>query len=149
MKRLHLRITVDDLDRAVRFYSALSGTEPTKRKADYAKWMVEDPRVNLAVSTRSARLGLDHLGIQLSEEAEADETVGRLAEAQAELTHELATTCCYARSDKHWTHDPAGISWEIYRTFGDADIYGRERPQVVARHGGACCVPATVAGEQA
>lgn len=148
MKRLHIHITVDDLAKAIGFYSVLLGAEPTKAKPDYAKWMLEDPRINFAVSTRSARAGLDHLGIQVTEEAEADAIVGRLADAQAETMPELATTCCYARSDKHWVNDPAGIPWEIYRTLEDAEIYGPERPQSAAEQGGACCKPAALAGNR-
>jgi len=148
MKRLHVHITVDDLNEAVGFYSALLGEEPAKLKTDYAKWMLEDPRVNLAVSTRSSRAGLDHLGIQVTEEAEADAIVERLAGAKSGTTPELATTCCYARSDKHWVRDPAGVPWEIYRTLGDAEIYGPERPQSLVEQGGACCRPAAMAGDR-
>jgi catechol 2,3-dioxygenase-like lactoylglutathione lyase family enzyme len=148
MKRLHVHITVDDLARAIGFYSVLLGAEPTKVKPDYAKWMLEDPRINLAVSTRSSRTGLDHLGIQVTEEAEANAVVERLDEAQAETMPELATTCCYARSDKHWVTDPAGIPWEIYRTLEDAEIYGPERRQPATEQSGACCAPASMTGGQ-
>ena len=139
LKRLHVDITVDDFDKAVHFSSALLGADTAQIKTDYSMWLLVGWPVNLAISTRSARIGIDHLGIQVSEETEAAEVIKRLAGARAETTPELATTCCYARSDKHWTHDPAGIPWEIYRTLEDAEIYGHGRPGAAAggRGGGA------------
>lgn len=148
MKRLHLHVTVDDLDKAVGFYTRLFDAEPVKLRADYAKWLLDDPRVNFAVSTRSQRVGLDHLGIQVEEEREATAVAGRLAAAGAEVLREQETICCYARSNKHWVSDPAGIPWEVYHTLADAEVYGADRPAVSEASDGACCTPAALAGDK-
>lgn len=124
MKRLHVHIAVDDLSRAKRFYSKLFAVEPTVSKPDYAKWMLEDPRVNLAVSQRGAAPGVEHLGIQVEDEAELGEVYQRLSEAEAPVLEEGETTCCYAKSEKSWITDPAGVPWEVFLTHGDAATYG-------------------------
>lgn len=126
MKRLHVHVAVDDLAPSIRFYSTLFGTGPSVEKPDYAKWMLEDPRVNFAISTRAATAGLDHLGIQVESEGELAEIGGRLAAAGAETREQRETTCCYARSNKRWVEDPAGIAWETFHTLGAATVYGED-----------------------
>ena len=127
MKRLHVHVVVPDLDQSIRFYSTLFGAQPTKTESDYAKWMLEDPRVNFAISQRATRAaGVDHVGIQVDTRPELDELAGRLKAAGAATFDEEATTCCYARSDKSWVNDPAGVRWETFYTFGDATTYGED-----------------------
>jgi catechol 2,3-dioxygenase-like lactoylglutathione lyase family enzyme len=132
MKRFHIHVGVEKLDESIRFYSALFGAEPVKRKPDYAKWLLEDPRVNFAISTRAKKNGMDHLGIQVEEEGELTELRERLKAADMAVVEEGETVCCYARSDKSWVQDPAGIPWEAYRTMEDAQLFsGRPiRPKV-------------------
>ena len=126
MKRFHVHVTVDDLAQSVRFYSTLFATEPTVLKPDYAKWMLEDPRVNFAISTGASHAsGISHLGIQAEDEGELTEIYGRLAEAERPVLEEKATTCCYARSDKQWIADPQGVPWETFYTYGESTVYGR------------------------
>lgn len=140
MNRFHVHVSVADLDQSIGFYSALFGTAPSVRKPDYAKWMLDDPRVNFAISTRSSQLGVNHLGIQV-ETADGLESIrDRLAQAGRALVDEKATTCCYARSDKHWVADPQGIAWETFHTLGTAPVYGEDRV-VPAGDSAACCVP--------
>ncbi|MEE4301665.1 MAG: ArsI/CadI family heavy metal resistance metalloenzyme [Pseudomonadales bacterium] len=126
MKRLHVNVGVEDLEASVRFYSALFGAEPTLRQHDYARWMLDDPRVNFAVSTHSPRGGVDHLGIQVEDEQELEEVYGRLRSAGGPTLDEGETTCCYARSTKQWITDPQGVAWETFLTHGDAPVYGHE-----------------------
>jgi catechol 2,3-dioxygenase-like lactoylglutathione lyase family enzyme len=140
MKRLHIHVGVEQLDESVRFYSALFGAEPVKTKPDYAKWLLEDPRVNFAISTRAKKNGIDHLGIQVEEESELTELRERLKAADMAVVEEGETVCCYARSDKSWLHDPAGIPWETYRTMEDAQLFSGHPDQ--AEH--ACCTPETM-----
>lgn len=137
MKRFHIHIGVEKLDEAIRFYSALFGAEPVKTKADYAKWMLDNPRVNFAVSTRANRKGVDHLGIQAEEEAELSELRERIETADMTVLEEGDTVCCYARSDKSWIQDPAGIPWEAYRTMEDAQFFSSHAD----RSESACCAP--------
>lgn len=144
MKRLHLHVSVPDLDQSIRFYETLFGASPTVVKDDYAKWMLEDPRVNFAISTRDvSAAGLDHVGIQVDSSAELAELAGRLKAAGAETFDEAATTCCYARSDKSWVADPAGLRWETFHTFGDAVTYGESPARAALERApassGACC----------
>jgi catechol 2,3-dioxygenase-like lactoylglutathione lyase family enzyme len=130
MKRLHVHVAVPDLTQSIRFYSTLFGVEPVKVKADYAKWMLEDPRVNFAISQRGSRQpGVDHVGLQVDTRPELDELSRRLKAAGEQTFDEEATTCCYAQSDKSWVKDPAGVRWETFYTFGDATTYG-ENPQI-------------------
>ena len=139
MKRFHIHVGVEKLDESIRFYNALFGAEPVKTKTDYAKWLLDDPRVNFAISTRASKKGVDHLGIQVEENGELDELRSRLESAALPVFDEGETVCCYAKSDKTWVQDPAGIAWETYRTMEDAQIYG-ENP---ASHESACCTPET------
>lgn len=125
MKRLHVHVGVADLDRSIGFYSTLFAAEPTVRKADYAKWMLDDPRVNFAISTRDpGGEGVRHLGIQVENGAELQEVYGRLQAADAPVLEEGATTCCYAKSEKSWIADPQGVVWETFHTTGESTSYG-------------------------
>lgn len=139
MKRIHIHVGVDDLDRSIRFYSALFGAEPVKTKTDYAKWMLDDPGVNFAISTRARKSGVDHLGLQTDEESELQEVRDRLRSADMATFDEGETVCCYARSDKSWVQDPAGIAWEAYRTMADAQVFDDQE----AAGEEACCTPET------
>ena len=124
MKRLHVHIAVDDLTRSIDFYSTLFSAEPTVLKADYAKWLLDDPRVNLAISQRGAKAGVEHLGIQVETGDELAEVYERLGRADASVLEEGATTCCYAKSEKSWVQDPSGVAWEVFHTIGDSAVYG-------------------------
>jgi catechol 2,3-dioxygenase-like lactoylglutathione lyase family enzyme len=126
MKRLHVHVAVDNLAESVRFYTTLFGAHPTVQEVDYAKWMLEDPRVNFAVSARGAVPGLDHLGIQLESDAELQEVASRLAAADREVLEEKNARCCYARGDKAWVLDPQGIRWESFRTVGSLTTWGQD-----------------------
>src|SRR5689334_6402233 len=123
MKRFHIHIGVEKLDDSIRFYSALFGAEPVKREADYAKWLLDDPRVNFAISTRAKKNSVDHLGIQVDHEQELTALRERLKTADLAVVEEGDAVCCYARSDKSWVQDPAGIPWEAYRTMEDAQVF--------------------------
>ena len=125
MKRFHVHVSVEDLAQSVRFYSTLFSVEPTVLKDDYAKWMLEDPRVNFAISTGSGEAGISHLGIQAEDEGELAEIYERLSLAERPIVEENDTTCCYARSDKQWTADPQGVPWETFFTHGEATVYGQ------------------------
>jgi catechol 2,3-dioxygenase-like lactoylglutathione lyase family enzyme len=125
MKRLHVHVGVGDLDRSIGFYSTLFGAAPAVVKPDYAKWMLDDPRVNFAISSgRHAATGIEHLGIQVEDRSELAEVYGRLEAAERPVLEEGATTCCYAKSEKSWIADPDGIVWEAFFTDGEATVYG-------------------------
>jgi catechol 2,3-dioxygenase-like lactoylglutathione lyase family enzyme len=125
MKRLHVHVGVNDLGQSIGFYSTLFGIAPSVVKDDYAKWMLEDPRVNFAISTGlHARKGIEHLGIQVEDGAELAEVYGRLAGAGRPVLEEGKTTCCYAKSEKRWVTDPDGVIWEAFHTTGEATVYG-------------------------
>jgi catechol 2,3-dioxygenase-like lactoylglutathione lyase family enzyme len=155
MKRLHVHLSVADLDQSIRFYSALFTAPPTVVKPDYAKWMLDDPRVNFAISTGGGVPGLDHLGIQVETGDELQEAYGRLQQADRPVLEEGATTCCYARSEKAWITDPQGVAWETFLTVGESTVYGDrvELGAIRTAHGatpeadapgGACCAAASV-----
>jgi catechol 2,3-dioxygenase-like lactoylglutathione lyase family enzyme len=136
-------MSVEDLDQSIRFYSTLFASQPTVVKSDYAKWMLEDPRVNFAISTHNGRAaGIDHLGIQVEDAAELQEVYGRLQAADRPVLNEGMTTCCYARSEKSWISDPAGVMWETFHTVGESTVYGTAAPVEEIREPGACCGPA-------
>jgi catechol 2,3-dioxygenase-like lactoylglutathione lyase family enzyme len=137
MKRLHVHVAVPDLDQSIRFYSTLFGTAPTKRMPDYAKWMLDDPRVNFAISSRGRKPGIDHVGVQVDSRDELAELSQRLKAAGETTFDEEAVTCCYARGDKSWVSDPSGVRWETFYTFGDATAYG-EDPGEKQASSGAC-----------
>lgn len=126
MKRLHLHVSVPEVEPAIAFYTTLFGAAPSVVKDDYAKWMLEDPRVNLAISSRSRAVGVDHVGVQVESPAELEELATRLKAAGETTLDQAATTCCYARSDKSWVTDPAGVRWETFFTHGDATSYGED-----------------------
>lgn len=140
MKRMHLHVAVDDLHKSISFYSTLFGTGPSVVKPDYAKWMLDDPLVNFAISQRGMKAGLDHIGIQVEDEAELKEIQQRLEQADLSMLTETGTTCCYAKSDKHWVQDPSGIAWETYRTLESAPTFNNPEAAPEA----ACCTPAAV-----
>jgi len=143
MKRLHVHVAVDNLARSISFYSTLFGAEPVVLKDDYAKWMLDDPRVNFAISDRAAVAGVDHLGIQVESTVELAELAGRLKAAGEITRDQRATTCCYAESDKAWVNDPNGLRWETFFTFGQATAYGEDEPDARATAPkAACCAPA-------
>jgi catechol 2,3-dioxygenase-like lactoylglutathione lyase family enzyme len=147
VKRLHVHVAVHDLQQSIRFYSALFAAEPAVKKDDYAKWMLDDPRVNFAISTRGGKAGLDHLGIQAENGAELEEIGSRLAQADVATTAQKGASCCYAKSDKYWTIDPQGIAWESFHTLDSVPMYGQDpRPRAAAESQNAgkaaCCGPA-------
>jgi len=144
MKRFHVHVSVGDLGESVRFYSQLFGAEPSVRKGDYAKWLLEDPRVNFAISQRGAPPGVQHVGIQVENGAELEEVYERLQRAERPVREEGATTCCYAHSEKNWIEDPQGVQWETFLTTGESTVYGHDpvRVQPVASSpDSSCCAP--------
>src|SRR5215813_12070868 len=150
MKRMHVHVGVEDLENAIGFYSALFASSPTVVKADYAKWMLDDPRVNFAISTRGKQPGLDHLGIQVESQDELQEVYGHLRKAGGNIIEQGKTSCCYAKSEKSWIDDPAGISWETFFTTGESTDYGDGTGEREARiaHEKTCCEPQTVSQPQ-
>jgi catechol 2,3-dioxygenase-like lactoylglutathione lyase family enzyme len=161
MKRMHLHLGVDDMDQSIAFYSALFAAEPTVRKDDYAKWMLEDPRINFAITpTTHTAKGIEHIGIQVENAEELAEVAARLKSAGRPVLEEAATQCCYAQSSKNWISDPDGVIWETFLTTGSATDYGNKEPvqtgmaQLVAletaqaetakaeaAQAGSCCTP--------
>jgi predicted enzyme related to lactoylglutathione lyase len=153
MKRFHVHIRVLDLNESIRFYSTLFGTAPTTLKIDYAKWMLDDPRVNFAISTHDASPGIDHLGIQVETVEELSGIAQRLERAGRQVFEQKEAACCYARSDKAWVADPHGVRWETFQTHGELTTYGECResdadpmpaaqPQAAACCAPSCCAPA-------
>ena len=139
MKRFHVHLHVADVDASIRFYSTLFGAPPAKREPDYAKWMLEDPRVNFAISSRGAgATGVDHLGIQVDADAELRTLAGALKEAGEITRDQEAATCCYAQSNKSWVNDPSGVRWETFFTFGDATAYGEDETVAPALAASGC-----------
>ena len=144
MKRLHVHVAVDDLTQSIRFYSTLFASDPTVTRPDYAKWMLNDPRVNFAISQRGKASGIEHLGIQVENEQELAEVYDRLQHAQRSVVEEKATTCCYAKSDKQWIADPQGVAWETFLTYGESIVYGVEGDAIERARsaaGAVCCEP--------
>jgi catechol 2,3-dioxygenase-like lactoylglutathione lyase family enzyme len=126
MKRLHVHVAVDDLERSIRFYATLFAARPSVVESDYAKWMLDDPRVNFAISSRGRANGVDHLGIQVETDGELRELAHRLKAAGETTRDQEATTCCYVRSNKSWVNDPSGVRWETFFTFGSATACGED-----------------------
>ena len=158
MKRLHVHVSVTHLADSIRFYRTLFGTEPSVRHDDYAKWMLEDPRINFAISTRRQPVGVNHLGFQVESDAELQAMRGRLHAADSQMIEERAQPCCYARSDKYWVTDPTGIAWETFHTLESIPVYGEDTPvfdhgasttpvaaspprSLGAPEAGSCCTP--------
>jgi catechol 2,3-dioxygenase-like lactoylglutathione lyase family enzyme len=138
MKRLHVHVSVDDLAKSIQFYSTLFAAEPTVTKDDYAKWMLEDPRVNFAISKRGGKAGIRHLGVQVEDRAELADVYSRLQRAEAPILEEGETTCCYAKSEKSWVEDPQGVKWETFLTVGVSTTYGMDEPSLLRTN---CCRP--------
>jgi len=145
MKRFHVHAHVDDLKASIAFYSKLFAAAPTRLESDYAKWMIEDPRINFAISTRGGKPGVDHLGFQTDSDEELVELKERAQAADMALLDEGETTCCYARSEKHWVTDPQGIAWEQFHTLDNIPTFSQDSagvPQQTA----ACCGNAAPSG---
>jgi len=154
MKRLHVHMGVEDLAESIRFYSILFAAEPTVRKPDYAKWMLENPRVNFAISHGRGSIGIHHLGIQVEDKDELAEVYDRLKAAAGPMIEEGETVCCYAQSEKSWIADPQGVAWETFFTHGESTVYGTSGPAIgnnlptatqLDKTGDACCGPALAA----
>ena len=140
MKRFHVHVAVSDLERSIGFYSTLFAAGPTVRKSDYAKWMLEDPRINFAISQRERVSGVNHLGFQVDSADELTALRDTLQRADASLVEEAGASCCYAKSDKYWITDPQGVAWETFHSLGTIPVYGEEQPDAAS-----CCVPETSA----
>lgn len=139
MKRMHLHIAVTDLAQSIEFYNTVFGAEPSVKKDDYAKWFLDDPAVNFAISARGGKTGIDHIGIQTENAEELTELKSRMESAELAMVSQEGTTCCYSESDKHWVQDPTGIAWETYHTLGSAPTFnGEDAPASDS----ACCAPA-------
>jgi catechol 2,3-dioxygenase-like lactoylglutathione lyase family enzyme len=146
MKRFHVHVAGNDLEANIRFYSAVFGTPPTVSKPDYAKWMIEEPRINFAISNRGAKTGLDHLGFQVDSNEELGELRQKAAGAEIAALDQPQSECCYARSDKYWITDPQGIAWETYHTLGEVEVYGVNMPKAAnatdaTAERAPCCAP--------
>ena len=143
MKRFHVHVAVEDIAQSVRFYSTLFAAEPTVREPDYAKWMLDDPRVNFAISKRGGPVGVQHLGIQAEDEGELKDVFGRLAKAERPVLEQKNVTCCYAKGEKQWVSDPQGVAWETFLTTGSATVYGEggTMEQLAAASSAVCCEP--------
>lgn len=134
---MHIHVGVENLDQSIHFYNALFGAQPVKTKSDYAKWMLDDPRINFAISTRVGTKGVDHLGLQVDEDSELEELRERFQKADMSVFDEGETVCCYARSDKTWVQDPSGIAWETYRSMEDVQLFSSNAVATET----ACCTP--------
>ena len=149
MKRFHVHVSVKDINESIGFYSKLFGAEPSVTKPDYAKWMLEDPRINFAISQRGHAAGVNHLGFQVDSTEELKAVREQVAKADIAAVEEKGAACCYARSDKHWIEDPQGIAWETFHTLGSVPVYGEDAAPA-ERAESACCVPlAKQAGDAA
>jgi hypothetical protein len=142
MKRFHVHVGVRDLKQSVRFYSAMFAAEPTVLKDDYAKWQLEDPRINFAISTRPRKAGVDHLGMQAEDAAELEEIGARLAQADVSVMEQKDASCCYAKSDKYWTIDPQGVPWESFHTLDSVPVYGADGRSKATEKKTSGCAPA-------
>jgi len=133
MKRFHVHVSVGDLEQSIRFYSTLFGSGPSVAKPDYAKWMLEDPRVNFAISTGHARVGINHLGLQTDSDEELDRLNDQLQRADVQTAAEKNVACCYARSNKYWVEDPAGVAWETFHSLATVAVYGEDETRPAGR----------------
>lgn len=142
MKRFHVHVVVPKLDESVRFYSSMFGAEPSVLKDDYAKWMLEDPRMNFAISARGGETGVNHLGFQVDTDEELAALREQVVAGSVAVKDQPGAQCCYASSNKYWTQDPAGVPWETYHTLGGIPMFGADsRESVAPKAGGACCAP--------
>ena len=140
MKRFHVHVAVEDLAASIRFYSSLFTVQPSVMKNDYAKWMLDDPRINFAISQRGAQTGLNHLGIQVESDTELTMMQSSLDALQPGVEKEEGVACCYAKSDKYWVTDPSGIAWETFHTLDNIPVFGDSDLEKKAEQSG-CCVP--------
>lgn len=152
MKRFHVHVGVNDLEESVQFYSRMFGIAPSVLKPDYAKWMVEDPRLNFAISARGSQPGVNHLGIQVDTDAELQGVRDQLVAADQGLVAEVGANCCYAKSDKYWVTDPQGLAWETFHSLGSIPMFGTDpEPSIESPAASSCCTPtqskATVGAE--
>jgi catechol 2,3-dioxygenase-like lactoylglutathione lyase family enzyme len=146
MKRFHVHVSVQDIQQSVRFYATLFGVQPTVLKDDYAKWQLDDPRVNFAISSRAGRKqGIDHLGIQAENGGELEHIASRLAQAEVAVMPQKDASCCYTKSDKYWTIDPTGVPWESFHTLDSVPVYGEDRRSKVTDVKQSCCGPKVAA----
>lgn len=146
MKRFHVHVGVSDLEKSTQFYSAMFGMLPTVKKDDYAKWMLEDPRVNFAISERGGKPGINHLGFQAENEAELEEIHTRLQSADTAIVAEEGANCCYAKSDKYWVQDPSGLAWESFRSLDTIPFFGDDHsPDAEAQKPASSCCPTPAA----
>ncbi|MEX0968745.1 MAG: ArsI/CadI family heavy metal resistance metalloenzyme [Bacteroidia bacterium] len=127
MKRFHVNLGVKNIDESTAFYTALFGASPTVKKDDYAKWMLDDPRINFAIHLKHYDFGVEHLGLQVDALEELDEVYAGMENAKGKVDHEGETVCCYAKSEKSWIKDPQGVEWEAFYTFGESTVYGKEK----------------------
>lgn len=152
MKRFHIHVAVDDLARNIGFYSGMFGQAPSVVKDDYAKWMLDDPRVNFAISSRGLKAGVDHLGFQVDSDAELAQLRDQVGRADIAAREQMDAACCYANSNKYWTTDPQGIAWETFHTLGSIPTFGQDAKKVIPVAGSAvaraCCAPAAGAKQQ-
>ena len=139
MKRFHVHVAVSDLNQSIAFYSAMFGEKPTVVKPDYAKWMLEDPRLNFAISNRGSAPGVNHLGLQAEDEAELEAIHANLQKADAAVSVEIGVHCCYAKSDKYWVTDPQGIAWESFRSLESIPLYGSSKAERDLPEQAGCC----------
>jgi catechol 2,3-dioxygenase-like lactoylglutathione lyase family enzyme len=139
MKRFHVNLSVENLTESIRFYTALFEAEPLVRKDDYAKWMLDDPRINFAISEHGGRIGLNHLGVQVDSAEELTAMRAQLTRSDQALVEQTGVACCYANSDKYWVTDPTGIAWETFHTLNTTPIYGADID--VAVKSSMCCAP--------
>ena len=140
MKRFHVHIAVDDLAANIHFYSTMFGVPPTVEKSDYAKWMIDDPRINFAISTHGRDAGLDHLGVQVESEDELAILRNQVGQAELAVIDQPDTICCYSRSDKHWVIDPQGIAWETFRTLQSIPVFSDTVQENTDKQSSACCM---------
>ncbi len=143
MKRFHVHVAVNNLSDSIHFYSAMFGAEPSVTKPDYAKWMLDDPRINFAISQRGAKAGLDHFGIQVDSDAELNALNEQLVNAALPTEEQKDAACCYAKSDKYWSVDPQGIAWEVFNSLATIPIFGDDTPVPVNPEKSTCCGPAS------
>ena len=141
MARFHVHLHVTDLEQSIAFYSRLFGAQPARHETDYAKWMLEDPKLNFAISTRGEAGHVDHLGFQAETEAELATLRQRAADSEGAVADEGATSCCYAQSVKHWVTDPQGVAWEQFQTLANIPVFGKPAAQAPAAEASACCPP--------
>ena len=148
MKRFHVHVSVADLATSIRFYSTVFGTTPTVEKSDYAKWMIEDPRINFAISRRGRKAGVNHLGIQVDSDEELAQLRQQVASANVVPIDQTNAACCYAVGNKYWLTDPQGVAWETYHTMDNIEIFGDDSITEVMTKAAACCAPADAIAEK-